>query len=102
MRFFLISWLFINQSGHICQIEAEYLKLLNGVNYTVVGKGVQSFFLKWIAHLIFNINYSIFFVAIIDMLMEGTVSQLFQLGPSLCFMWLQRLCLLIIENVSRF
>ena len=29
-------------------------------------------------------------VVIIDMLMEGTVSQIIYLGPSLCFMQLQK------------
>ena len=41
-------------------------------------------------------------MVIIDMLMEGTVSQILYLGPSLCFMRLQKLCITILENVSLF
>ena len=43
-----------------------------------------------------------FSVVIIDMLMEGSMSQIFYVGPSLCFMRLQKLCLKTLENVSRF
>ena len=39
-------------------------------------------------------------VVIIDMLMEE-ISQILYIGPSLCFMWLQKWCLQILENVSR-
>ena len=44
-----------------------------------------------------------FSVVIIDVLMEGNVSQIFYSGPSLImFMWIQKLCLHILEDVSHF
>ena len=43
-----------------------------------------------------------FSVVIIDMLMEGTVSPIFYIGLSSCFMRLQKLSFQILENVSRF
>ena len=37
---------------------------------------------------------------IIDILIERTMSQIFYLGPSLCFMWLKIACLQFLEKVS--
>ena len=93
--FSLISWLLITQFGHgTHQIEAEYLSFFNGVLYIIVDKKVEnirskeykhshflhSFFGIWISQLISCINFSN--LVILDVITEGTVSQIFFVGPS--------------------
>ena len=101
--FSLISWLCINQSGHnIYQIEAGYLSYRMVTVMLLLVKEFKIYVLKRtkidiFSHQFLNVDSSFsikdrllkFSVGIIDILMEGIVSHISNLGPSSSFMRLQ-------------
>ena len=98
--FSLISWLFISQSGHtIYQIKAGYLNYRMVPVILLLVKGFKIFVLKSTKIVIFCHHFLIvdssFIISdrlfkismvITDMPIEGSVFQIFYLGPGLCFM----------------
>ena len=65
---------------------------INYIDISIILKRVYKPFSKTICTVDFIdvVRLPTFSVVIIDMLMEGTLSQILYIGPSLCFMRLQK------------
>ena len=62
----------------------------------------QNIFLNWIFSVIYESNITKFGTCVVDDHSEGTVSQIFYLGPSFCFMKSRKLSCKKYQKVSRF